>query len=248
MSVDSLSPSAWIFLIVGACLVGIAKTALNGIGTLAVVAFVVALPAKESTGALLPLLIVGDVIAVSVYRRHADWPKLLRLLPGVVPGLLIGVWFLSVADDTVVRRCIGAIIIGLCLLQLWGPAPPTTPVSSRRAGAVGGLMGAVAGFVTMTANAAGAVTSLYLVRAGMQMMAMLGTVAWFYFLVNLTKLPLSAAAGLITWSSLLVDLLLVPALAVGALVGVRLVKRLDQALFEKLIVWLSLASGVALLW
>ena len=111
-------------------LVGVAKTAINGVGSIAVVIFAAVLPARESTGAILPLLLCGDVIAVSWYRRHADWRTIWRLLPGVLPGLILGAWFLSVADDVVMRRTIAVILLTMCTLQLWqlrNGTPPGAP-------------------------------------------------------------------------------------------------------------------------
>src|ERR1700712_763867 len=100
-------------------LVGVAKAAINGVGSIAVVIFAAVLPARESTGAILPLLLCGDLIAVSWYRRHADWGTMWRLLPGVVPGLLVGAWFLSMVDDQMMRRTIAVILLVMCGVQLW---------------------------------------------------------------------------------------------------------------------------------
>lgn len=249
MAVDTLGVSAWALLLLGAVFVGLAKTAVSGFSTLAVATFALAVPAKESTGALLPLLVVGDLIAVRAYHQHADWRMLARLLPGVVPGLALGVWFLAVADDALVKRSIGVVILLLCALQVWGPRPVSTGAFGGRWHARGGavLMGVMAGFATMSANAAGPVTGLYLVRAGTQMMAILGTAAWFYLIVNVTKMPFSAGAQLITWPGLLVDVILLPALFVGAVVGLHLVRRIDQARFETFVVGLAALSGVLLL-
>jgi uncharacterized membrane protein YfcA len=81
-------------------LVGFAKTAVGGVGSLAVVLFAAVLPPTPSTGALLPLLIAGDLIAVAVHGRHGSVRELFHLLPGVVPGLLLGTWFISRIDNT----------------------------------------------------------------------------------------------------------------------------------------------------
>ena len=86
MAPAELSLTVWVLLAVAAALVGFAKTAIGGAGALAVVIFAAALPTRASTGALLPLLLVGDLVAVAVYRRHASLSTLLRLLPGVLPG------------------------------------------------------------------------------------------------------------------------------------------------------------------
>lgn len=96
--------SLWTWLLFGlaALFVGLAKTSIGGLGTLAVVIFASQLPARESTGALLPLLLVGDVIAVAAYRRHANWRLLARLFPWVAVGVVVGA-VLSRASMT--QRC-----------------------------------------------------------------------------------------------------------------------------------------------
>jgi uncharacterized membrane protein YfcA len=94
----------WAALAFGAALVGFAKTAIGGVGSIAVAIFALVLPARESTGAVLALLLVGDVVAVVLYRRHADWGLLLRLLPSVLPGLVLGGWCFSRGGDPRLRR------------------------------------------------------------------------------------------------------------------------------------------------
>jgi uncharacterized membrane protein YfcA len=61
---------------------------------------------------------------------------------------------------------------------------------------------------------------------------MIGTGAWFFLLINVSKLPLSAALGLIDGHSLLLDAALVAPMLVGAAAGVWLVRRLRQRTFE----------------
>ena len=251
MPVGELTLTGWLLLAVAGVLVGVAKTAINGVGSIAVVIFAAVLPAQESTGAILPLLLCGDLIAVTWYRRHADWGTLWRLLPGVLPGLVLGAWFLSVVDDSLMRRTIGLILLVMCGLQLWQLAHRSgrAPLGAERPqhGAVTLGAGAAAGFTTMTANAAGPVTTIYLLRAGLPMLQMIGTGAWFYLLVNLAKVPFSAGLGLITPTSLLRDALLLPALVVGAVLGIKLVGRLRQRQFEVAALVFSAATAALLL-
>ena len=121
----------WAALLVASATIGFAKTAIGGAGTLAVVIFAAVLPARESTGALLPLLIAADLIAIWVYRRDVDWATLLRLFPTVAVGILLGAWFLSGADDAGVGRIIAALVLGGVFLTVrdglrWTPATPET--------------------------------------------------------------------------------------------------------------------------
>ena len=249
-----LSLSTWLCLAVAALFVGLAKTAINGIGSVAVVIFAAVLPARESTGAILPLLLCGDVIAVVWYRRHADWSTMWRLLPGVLPGLLLGAWFLSVVDDGLMRRTIAVTLLVMCAVQARhltsGPglnAGRSTKVPPHPHGLVTVGAGAAAGFATMTANAAGPITTVYLIRAGLPMLRMIGTGAWFYLLVNLSKMPFSAGLGLITPASLARDALLLPAMALGAALGIILVGRLRQRQFEVVALGFSAAAAMLLL-
>ena len=248
----SYGVAAWSAMVAAAVLVGVAKTGIGGVGPVAAALFAVALPARESTGALLPLLVCGDVVAVALYRRHAHVPTVLRLLVGVAPGILLGFWFLAVADDTVIRRTIGLAILALVGVQLLSRRhPPVTggaePAHGASELAVTGAAGVAAGFATMTANAAGPVTSIYLLRAGLGVREIVGTGAWFYLVVNLVKLPFSAGLSLITPSRLLLDLVLVPAMLLGAVVGVRIIRRIDRSRFELVILVLSVGAAVLLL-
>ncbi|MCW2835287.1 MAG: hypothetical protein JWN68_3240 [Nocardioides sp.] len=240
-----LSAEDWLLLALGAALVGVAKTAVSGAGALAVVLFAVALPVRDSTGALLPLLLAGDVLALAIYRRHADWALLLRVLPGVVPGLLLGAWFLGSAGDRQVQVAIGVLLLALLGCQLVaGPRLQTTVGSqgtdglARRGMAV--LAGVGAGFATMTANAAGPLMTSYLLLLSTPTLSFLGTLSWFFFSVNLAKVPFSTGLGLLSQDALLMDLALLPALALGAWAGVIAIRRVDRGTFERV----ALASGL----
>lgn len=238
-------------LLVAAVCVGFAKTAIGGVAAISVALFAAVLPARESTGALLPLLLVGDLVAVHAYRRHADWAALLRLFPSVAVGVVVGAVFVSRVEDTVMRRTIGAVLLALAALHLWqrqrarGRAP--VPQSARRAHATALLFGSLAGFTTMVANAGGAVMSLYLLSAGFSMLGFLGTAAWFFFVVNLFKVPFSIGLGLITVDSLSLNAVLVPAVLAGAFLGRVVVSRIDQSRFDRLVVLFTIGSSLNLL-
>ena len=259
-SVSGLSAPDVAALVTAALLVGFAKTALGGVGLISVALFASVLPARQSTGALLVLLLVGDVIAVLVYRRHADWPALLRLVRWVVVGVVVGVAFLAVAGDETVRRTIGMVLlllVGVHLLRRHVPRPVVrgyTPSSqgssshpSRRRTVPPRVFGALAGFTTMVANAGGPVMSLYLLAARLDKLAFLGTSAWFFLVVNAFKVPLSVALGLVDRDTLLLDAALVPAVLVGAGLGLLVVQRIPQVLFEQAVLVLTVLAAINLM-
>jgi uncharacterized protein len=228
----SLSAADWTLLALAAVLVGFTKTAVSGVGVLAVVLFALVLPARISTGALLPLLIAGDVVAVSIYHRHGSVHDLVRLLPGVVPGLLLGALFVGQVNDSAMELAIGRILLLMGAIQIIQRVTPSAGPLQKDPGGIHPLWtlaaGATAGFATMTANAAGPVMTLYLIMAGLPMLKMLGTGAWFFLVVNLLKVPLSTSLDLITAPTLLLDLWLIPAMLLGAVIGHRTIRRLQQ--------------------
>lgn len=248
-----LTTAELIPLYLAALVIGFSKTSIGGAGTIAVAIFAAVLPAKESTGIILPLLILGDLFAISVYRRHAEWGLLLRLFPYVAVGVVAGAGFVRVVDDTSMRRSIGALLILLVVIHVWRQRrlrrqeTVAAPMSPRRRQLTALGFGFLAGFTTMVANAGGAPMSIYLFTMGLGVMSFLGTGAWFFFIVNCFKIPFSVALGLVSVDSLWLDLRLAPAVVVGALVGVWVARRLDVKTFEKWVLGLSVVSGINLL-
>lgn len=237
----------WALLALSAFVVGASKTAVPAAATIAVAVFAAVLPARESTGTLLPLLITADMVAIISYRRHVEWRVLARMLPAVVVGLALGFGFLAVAGDDLVRVVIGGIlllVVGFTLSRRWlgrrvsedGPHPVA-------AAAYGGL----AGFTTMVANAAGPVVSMYFLAMRFPVKEFLGTAAWFFAIVNLAKVPFSAGLGLITVPGLVLDLVLVPAVLLGAFLGRRLASRMDQRVFDRLVIAFTIIGAVYLI-
>lgn len=243
-----LAPLQWVSVLGALVLVGAAKTSFSGLGVVAVALFALALPARESTGTLLPLLLVGDLLAVLFYRRHADWRRLVRLLPWVALGVVGGALVVGSVDDGQMRRLIGLVLLAVLAAAL---------LQRRLAGRAGHLaaeapwlvplVGVLAGGLTMLANAAGPLMSLYLLAAGLPVLSFLGTSAWFFLVVNAFKVPFSVGLGLISGPSLALAAVTAPAVLVGAVVGRLLVERVDQVRFERITLGLTFAAAVRLL-
>ncbi|MFC8005181.1 MULTISPECIES: sulfite exporter TauE/SafE family protein [Streptomyces] len=254
--------TGWQFaaLAFAALLVGFSKTAVSGANTVSLAIFAAVLPARASTGILLPVLIAGDVLAVLTYRRHAHWPTLWRLFPAVAVGVVVGTLFLVWADDAIVRTSIGVILLFMAGVTVWrrrrdaanaaadSDAAGRPDGSASRAGRVKARSyGVLGGFTTMVANAGGPVMSMYLLSAGFRKLGFLGTSAFFFLIVNVSKLPFSAGLGLIDGRSLLLDAVLVVFVVPGALLGKWAVTRINQRLFERLVIAATIVGGLQLL-
>ena len=257
-----ISSSGWLLLSLAALFVGISKTALPGLATLSVAIFAAIIPARESTAVILLLLLTGDLVAIWTYRHDAHWKTLRQLIPPVIVGIILGALFLRWADDLVMRRSIGWILIALTALTLvrtYGKNRRSMEKKSQASSnsdkdveiradhlAPRYFYGTLGGFTTMAANAGGPVMSLYFLWARFPVLKFLGTQAWFFFIINLIKLPFSFSLGLLNTATLKLDLILIPLVLIGAFIGRALIRRMKQEIFEPIIIILTIVSSIYL--
>jgi uncharacterized membrane protein YfcA len=197
--------------------------------------------AKQSAGWLLPVLCTADVFAVLYWRRHTAAWKLFVLAPWVAGGIALGTAALTM-NERVLRPIVGAIVfvmLAIYLYRRWRNAGDTTPSHAP-------TYGLTAGFATTVANAAGPVMSLYLLSQRLPKEEFVATGAWFFFAINLTKVPIYIWHGMITARSLTFDLLMAPAVLVGAVSGRWLVNRIPQRAFDICIITLTALSTLML--
>jgi uncharacterized protein len=239
----------WAALYFAAFTVGLAKTGVAGVGIVAVGLFPMMLPPREAVGSVLLLLIAADILAVVTYKRDAEWRYLVKLFPWAAAGVVLGFLLMGRVNDAVLTRIIGAVLLVLAAIQLYQKARPTDKEAADLAPGsplLSAGAGTVAGFTTMVANAAGPVMILYLLAMRLPKVAFVGTAAWFFFLINLFKVPFSIAVGGIKLSGLVLALALYPGALVGGLVGKALLPKIDQKVFEWLALLFTVAAGVKL--
>lgn len=232
----------WLLAIVGAMLVGVAKTGIVGLSLLFVSVFASIMPTRQSTGVVLPLLIVGDVVAVLSYRRHAQWRYLWKLFPWAGTGIVIGYLALGRMDDRQARIAIGAIITGLAALHIYRRFRPVGHESEHGAW-FAPLIGILAGFTTLVSNSSGPLMVIYLLAMRLPKMEYMGTMAVFFMLLNFFKLPFMINLGLVNRESLLLNLELAPAVLVGAFAGKWLLGRINQQAFDTIALVLTLGAA-----
>lgn len=240
-----------------AFIVGFSKTGVPGTGIVMVPIMAAAFGGRLSVGATLPMLIFADCFAVAFYRAHAQWSHLKKLAPWVVLGIVAGTWFLKYlgehpAAHDPLNPIIGTIVLlmlGLSLLRgkLGDRLHPTS---------TGGVVatGTLAGFTTMTSNAAGPIMQIYLASANMEKLHIMGTTAWYFFIFNLLKVPFlvyvsldNPSKPLITAETLQFNLWMLPVLLAGALVGKWSLPHIPRKAFTNLILFLAFLGAVKLL-
>ena len=231
----------WVLGFCCALLVGIGKTGAPGVSTLTVPLMVLTVgDARHAAAWTAPILIVGDIFAVSYWRRHAEARALFSLIPWVAVGMIGGGLALSM-DDHILRRVLGVVLLSMLALNVLRRRNPRAPLPGRPS-----LYGIAAGFATTIANAAGPVMTSYLLTRRLPKEQFVATGAWFFLVVNVAKLPIYAANHLFSRASVTFDLLMVPPAVCGAIAGLWMVRRISQRYFDGLIIVLSVISSLFL--
>lgn len=235
MHLPDLSHAQWLLAMLAALCVGFAKSGFSGMGMFTVLLMAEVMPAYESTGIVLPLLICGDVFAVAAYRRHARWDHIWKILPPALAGICIGYFLMPKIPKETFRLVIGWIVLLMVLIQYFRQFRPAVFEKIPHTRWFCWLMGTWSGVTTMMANAAGPVMALYLLAVNLPKYELVGTSAWFFLIINITKLPFSQHLGLINRSTLIFNLALVPLVFAGIFLGRILIKHVPQKLFEQLL-------------
>ncbi|BAC12947.1 hypothetical conserved protein [Oceanobacillus iheyensis HTE831] len=238
----------WVIVIICALFVGFSKSGLPNLVILVVTLIMFVFPARESVGLLLPMLLIGDLFAVTYYRRNVVWKYLTNLIPWVLMGILAGFFVLQYVNDEQLKPIIGVIVLIMIALNVvrerlgskFNEMLPTSLTFTI-------LMGVLGGFTTMVGNAAGAIMTIYLLVKGLPKKEFVGTGAWFFLSVNVIKFPFYMYLGLITTESLTFNLTMAPVIILGAIIGVKVLPLIPQHVFTMLILVLATVGGINLL-
>jgi len=242
-----LTLTQWLLAILGAAGLGVGKAGLSGMSLLHVLIFAFLFGARDSTGIVLPMLLVGDVCAVTAYHQHARWDYVRRMLPPACMGVIAGALLMWRLDDAAFKPTIGWIIVVLSVLQAVRMQRPEWFGSVPHTRGFAWSIGLAAGATTMLANAAGPVFAISCLAVMMPKFELVGTTAWFFFIINLFKVPFSYGLGLIHGQTLLLNLALVPAVVAGVLGGRAIIGRLPQQLFDRLLLAFAAVAALRLI-
>lgn len=233
----------WVALIGASFIIGLSKSGIKGISIIIVALLVFVFGAKVSTGILLPMLIVGDIFAVIYYNRHAQWKYLVRLLPFMMLGVVLGTWIGDSLSEEVFRKSMALVIFISVLFMFWWDRRKSKQVPKHVGFA--GVMGLTAGFTTMVGNLAGSFANIFFLAMQLPKNAFIGTTAWLFLIINLFKVPFH----IFSWKTMTIDTIqvsavAVPAIFIGLFVGVRLLKRVNDQLFRRFILVMTALGAV----
>lgn len=237
----------WIVAVLAVFIVALSKSGLVGsLGLVAVPLLSLVMPARDAAGMMLPLLLVMDAIAIWTYRKDCNWRILRIMLPGAMLGTLIGWALWAVVSDAMVLLFVGIITL-LFILDALLPLrkkleglPPSKPW--------GTFWGAFAGFTSFISHTGGPPFQIYVLPQRLSPVNYAGTTAFFFAIVNTSKLIPYFFLGQLNVSNLSYAAILAPLAVVGVLVGVWLVRRISVKRFYQLTYWLVFLLALKLIY
>ncbi|ETX12280.1 permease [Marinomonas ushuaiensis DSM 15871] len=221
-----------VILFLAGLITGFSKFSVGGMGLLILPIVMVAFPGPEALGILLPLYIVTDLMAVASYRHKIAWSVLARFLPLAFLGVFVGSHFLANIGADQFLTFLGVIIVAMIGLGLY---LDFRPAAFMRKPVTAYLMGFFGGVITMMANAAGPMFSLFLLEQKLEKATYISTRAWAFFILNLLKLPLYIGLGLLSVESTKTSLYALPGLALGSFIGYHFLKKVNPIQFKWMI-------------
>lgn len=233
----------WALILLAAFIIGLSKAGLKGMDMLNVTIMAIVFGGKASTGIVLPLLCVADIGAVFFYNRHAQWKHFWKLIPWMAIGILIGVFVGKDLNEAVFRKVMAMIILITVVIILYMEFRKTVRIPTNPLFVSG--TGLVAGFTTMLGNLAGAFSNIYFLAMRLPKNDFIGTAAWVFLVINLFKLPFQVFYWKnITSSSLQTDIVLLPALAIGFWMGLKIVHKIKDDNYRKVVIVLTLIGAL----
>ena len=239
---DSLSLT---LAVIAAFLVGVTKTGLPGVGSLAAVLMALAVPGKYSVGLLCTVLLTGDLFALRYYRHHGQVRIILKLMPAMLVGIAAGAYVLRALEHEMFRPLLALLIVGLLCIELLRRRGDPQAFQGHPALAV--IVGFSAGFATTVGNVAGAIMSVYLIMLGFQKREFIGTITWYYFIFNALKIPVFMYIGVLPVESFRYTIWLALPVALGALLGAVIFRITPQKLFDAIVLGTTAVGAAWLL-
>ena len=230
-----------------ALLIGMAKTGVHGAGMLAVPLLATVFGGQLSSGVMLPMLVLADVIGVWYYHRHASWHHLKILFPWAAVGVVGGTVTGNYINDQFFK-IVMAVTIGISLIIMLWLERLSTPDKIPKSKAFAITTGVASGFTSMVGNLAGSVMSIYLLAVRLPKNGFIGTTAWFFMVVNWFKVPFHVFAWhTIGWNTILLDLLTLPVIMLGAYIGIVIVGKLSDTMYRWFIIAMTLIAAIGML-
>lgn len=227
-------------------LLGVSKSGFGaGFGSLAVPMMAMAVSVPQAAAILMPVLLLMDILGMAAFRKDFDLKLLKFLIPCGLVGIVMGALLFKLLDARVVAGMVGVFtLLFLAQRLLFPPKADSTPPPRW----LGAVLTATSGFTSFIAHAGGPPVNAYMIPLKLPPIRFTATMAFFFFVINLSKWIPYAWLGLLDWRNFATSMVLLPIAPIGVWVGVRLARRIGQVLFYRFLYVGMFLTGIKLLW
>jgi uncharacterized membrane protein YfcA len=227
-------------------LLGVSKSGFGaGFGSLAVPMMALAVSVPQAAAILMPVLLLMDVLGMAAFRKDFDLKLLKFLIPCGLIGISVGAMLFKLLDARLVAGIVGAFTLLFLAQRLLFPPKADSLPPPRWLGA---LLTVTSGFTSFIAHAGGPPINAYMIPMRLSPIRFTATMAFFFFVINLSKWIPYAWLGLLDWRNFATSLVLLPIAPIGVWAGVRLARRISTVLFYRFMYAGMLLTGLKLLW
>jgi uncharacterized membrane protein YfcA len=227
-------------------LLGVSKSGFGaGFGSLAVPMMALAVTVPQAAAILMPVLLLMDILGMAAFRKDFDLKLLKFLIPCGLVGIVIGALLFKLLDAHTVAGMVGVFtLLFLAQRLLFPPKVDSAPPPKW----LGAILTAISGFTSFIAHAGGPPINAYMIPMRLSPVQFTATMAFFFFVINLSKWIPYAWLGLLDGRNMATSLVLLPIAPIGVWVGVYLARRISQVLFYRCVYAGMFLTGVKLVW
>lgn len=218
-------------------LVAISKSGFGGaLGSLGLPVMVLVFPPKLAIAILLPLYLITDVFVAFTWRKFPVFKILKLMVLGGLIGQIIGWLCFEYLDDSYILILIGLLALTTSIRYFKEifrkdyfvkKTKKILELSYTRAIGWCGF----SGFSSFVALTGGIPAQIFLLPLGLERQLFVGTMSFYFLIINLAKLPFFFNLEVFSHTSILLSFIVLPILPLGIYLGKFLNKKLSDKLF-----------------
>ena len=211
--------------VLAALLVAVSKSGFGGaLGSLGLPVMVLAFPPKFAIAVLLPLYLVTDCFVAFTWRKYPVIKILKLMVLGGIFGQILGWICFDYLEDSYIL-----ILIGSQIHQNDLNKKSIKKIEATFIRALGWC--GFSGFSSFVALTGGIPAQIFLLPVGLERQLFVGTMSFYFLIINLAKLPFFFNLEVFSSTSILLSLMILPILPVGIFLGKLLNRKLSDKLF-----------------
>ena len=230
------------FLACGAVFFAAIIRGATGFGFALVLAPVMLLLLEPKSVVVIILLLglLSSVVVVGASLRSIRWRWIAPMLAGILLGIPLGIWTISVISESALKIMIGAVVVAFAIPLALGFTYPF-----RRERPLAGAVGVTTGFLAASTSIGGPPMVLFMHNQGWDKEEIHPSLAACFVVMSVGALVGLLIPGLVDASMALTAVSLAPALLIGTAVGIAFFRRINARLFRRLSVVIIFGAGIA---